>query len=146
MSVFKIYGVRKWFAISLAAIIVIWNLFGVSLYFCIANYQTIFLYLSIFLGLYGFASFYVLLKQSVFRFIPFSKKEGTLLEGTITYAIPSSSETSERPLLVYQDKDTKRAAALIGIFGFHVQKKIPAGKKVKAYKIKGETNALLIID
>lgn len=144
MSVFKIYGVKKWFIISLIAIAVIWCLFGVSLFFYINQRQTILLYLSIFLGLYGLASFYVLLKQSVFRFLSISKKEGTKMEGTITYQIPSSSETSERPLFVYEEKGVKKAAALIGIFGFNVKKRFPTGKKVKAFKIKGETNALLM--
>lgn len=66
------------------------------------------------------------------------------MEGTITYQIPSSSETSERPLFVYEEKGVKKAAALIGIFGFNVKKRFPTGKKVKAFKIKGETNALLM--
>ena len=148
MKVWEIYGVKKWFIVSLIALMILLGGFiaCLCLYFLFQDKSHIFLLLTIFIGIYFLASIYVLAKQVLLRFFPYLKKEREEYSANITYVIPSSNEESVRPLGVYIAKDgKKRAAALIGIFPFsgNLKTKLPEGKKVKISKIKGEFLALL---
>ncbi|GEM_PF-4053724 len=144
MSIWRIYGIKKWFIISLIALVIIWSVFFIALGFYFVYPSRLYIYLLIFLGLYAASSIYFLLKQSLLRFIKFTKMDGEEIQGTIIYEIPSTGETSFRPLAVIEVDNKKRVVALLAMFPYSFKKALKEGDKVTIYKIKGEQIALLL--
>ncbi len=144
MSVWRIHNVKKWFIVSLIALVIIYGVFITGLSFVGVIKERYYLYMVIFFGVYALASIYFLLKQCLFRFLPYLKKEGEIVTATITYSLPSTSEISSRPLAYYMENGKKKRLALLGMFDRSSKKKLVEGKRVNIYKLKGEQMALLI--
>lgn len=70
--------------------------------------------------------------------------DGEEIQGTIIYEIPSTGETSFRPLAVIEVDNKKRVVALLAMFPYSFKKALKEGDKVTIYKIKGEQIALLL--
>jgi len=144
MSIWRIYGIKKWFIISLIALVIIWGAFFTALGFYFVYPSHLYIYLLVFLGLYASSSIYVLLKQSLFRFIKFTKMGGEIMQGKIIYEIPSTGEASSRPLAIIEVNNKKRVVALLAMFPRSFKKVLKEGDKVTIYKIIGEQIALLL--
>ncbi len=146
MSVWRIHHVKKWFIISLISLSIIWGIFITGLCFITTIKERYYLYMVILFGIYALASVYFLLKQCLFRFFPYIKKEGELVSAVITYSLSSTGENSSRPLAYYLTDGKKKTIALLGMFDHLSKKKLKEGQRVTIYKIKGEQLALLLDD
>ncbi len=144
MNVWRIYNVKKWFLISLVAIILIWGAFITALVFYFKIQERLYLVGLIIFGLYAAFSVYFLLKQCLLRFLPYGKKEGNETTGILTFKIPSTGEEAARPLAIIEIQQKKYAVGLVGMFDRYSKKKLKEGKRVSLYKIKGEPVALLL--
>ncbi len=144
MSIWRVHNVKKWFIVSLLALFVIWGLFIAGLCFITVIKERYYLYMVVFFGIYALASIYFLLKQCLFRFFPYLKKDGEEMAAVITYSIPSEYENSSRPLAAYMENGKKKTVALLAMFDRSSKKKLIEGERVSIYKIKGEPLALLL--
>ncbi len=144
MNVWRIHHVRKWFLICVIAITLIWGAFITAFVFCFQIKERLYIVGLIVFGLYAIFSVYYLLKQCLFRFLPYCKKEGSEITGVMTYKIPSTGEEALRPLAIIEVDQKKHAIGLLGMFDHSSRKTLKEGQRVTLYKIKGEPMALLL--
>lgn len=144
MNIWKVYGIKKWFVISLICLILIWLLFFLAIVFYFKYPSRLYIYMLVFLGIYASISIYFLLNQCLFRFLKYKNKQGSLIKGKITYQIPSTGESSLRPLAIITSEDKKRVVALIGMFDFLTKKQIKEGDIVEIFKFNDDQLAFLL--